>query len=307
MLSSLFGGINHLIRHIQKYLPSTVKAPEKSDRINLAISRFLYFSCLTLLLIGSSFELNTVLNGFHWLGIHLLIFSIGFIIDSAINEKLVKDTENAAKILAKKFAVAAWFFGGIIMGYVLFFGAVIILIVIGLHPTFDLFITNSTIILTGGLFTAASYYGRIQTISVYRPEFTGYLQIMEEVDENRSAFVQHLTSEDEPEHFETDVNYAKEVIEITLPYALIFRRMMEDDEEGWELRGKWRKKSAIPCFKVDKLADSPRKMEPVIGKCGKCLKLFAHSSRTFILTVFTRQTELQEPTCSERVEASPQE
>ena len=44
-----------------------------------------------------------------------------------------------------------------------------------------------------------------------------------------------------------------------------YRRMMEDEENGWELRGRWRKKSAIPCFKVDKLADSPKNEESVIA------------------------------------------
>lgn len=45
-----------------------------------------------------------------------------------------------------------------------------------------------------------------------------------------------------------------------------FRMMREESEEGWELRGRWRQKSAIPCFRSNKLSEYPRKPEPVIAR-----------------------------------------
>ncbi|MDF1541411.1 MAG: hypothetical protein P1Q69_21105 [Candidatus Thorarchaeota archaeon] len=45
-----------------------------------------------------------------------------------------------------------------------------------------------------------------------------------------------------------------------------YRMMREESEEGWELRGRWRQKSAIPCFQSSKLSEFPRNPEPVIAK-----------------------------------------
>jgi hypothetical protein len=45
-----------------------------------------------------------------------------------------------------------------------------------------------------------------------------------------------------------------------------YRMMREESEEGWELRGRWRQKSAIPCFLSKKLSEYPRKPEPVIAR-----------------------------------------
>ena len=45
-----------------------------------------------------------------------------------------------------------------------------------------------------------------------------------------------------------------------------YRMIREDTEEGWELRGRWRQKSAIPCFRSGGLSAFPKKPEPVIAK-----------------------------------------
>ena len=45
-----------------------------------------------------------------------------------------------------------------------------------------------------------------------------------------------------------------------------YRRMVEGDINGWELRGRWRQRSSIPCFKVDTPASEPRYPESVIAK-----------------------------------------
>lgn len=45
-----------------------------------------------------------------------------------------------------------------------------------------------------------------------------------------------------------------------------YRMMREDNEEGWELRGMWRLKSAIPCFRFGKLSEFPKRPEPVIAE-----------------------------------------
>jgi hypothetical protein len=45
-----------------------------------------------------------------------------------------------------------------------------------------------------------------------------------------------------------------------------YRMMREENEEGWELRGRWRQKSAIPCFQSSKISEFPRNPEPVIAK-----------------------------------------
>jgi len=45
-----------------------------------------------------------------------------------------------------------------------------------------------------------------------------------------------------------------------------YRRMTKKDNKGRELRGQWRKLSAIPCFKVEKPAKEPKYPEPVIAR-----------------------------------------
>ncbi len=45
-----------------------------------------------------------------------------------------------------------------------------------------------------------------------------------------------------------------------------YRMMIEEDINGWELRGRWRMKSAIPCFRVNNHAEVPKKKEPVIAR-----------------------------------------
>lgn len=45
-----------------------------------------------------------------------------------------------------------------------------------------------------------------------------------------------------------------------------YRRMVEKDNKGYELRARWRMKSAIPCFKVEKPAKVPKYPEPVIAR-----------------------------------------
>lgn len=45
-----------------------------------------------------------------------------------------------------------------------------------------------------------------------------------------------------------------------------YRRMVEEDINGWELRGRWRQRSAIPCFRVKNPANVPKTEESVIAR-----------------------------------------
>lgn len=45
-----------------------------------------------------------------------------------------------------------------------------------------------------------------------------------------------------------------------------YRKMKKNNEDGFVLRGQWKRSSAIPCFNAGKLAEHPKKPEPVIAK-----------------------------------------
>ncbi len=53
-----------------------------------------------------------------------------------------------------------------------------------------------------------------------------------------------------------------------------YRRMVEEDIKGWELRGRWRQRSAIPCFRIKNPATVPNSEESVIAR-AKLIYLYA--------------------------------